>query len=72
MMRISRPIDDYALASFVAGKLPGTMRELICASLTDDDARRLLDMVLEALGSSRHPDDAMRFVAEHWTPVAKA
>ena len=71
MNRIYRPVDDYALAAFIVGKVPGAMREQIYASLADDhDARRLLGMVLEALGSGRGPDDAMRFVADHWSPSA--
>lgn len=71
MSSVPRPIDDYALAAFIVGKVPGTIRDQILESLADDDdMRRLLSMVLEAFAAPGGPDDAMRFVAEHWKPSA--
>ena len=65
------PIDDYALAAFIVGKLPGKMREQIIESLKDDeDARQLLTMAYEALTAGRRPDDAMLWISQNWKPAA--
>lgn len=66
-----RPIDDYALAAFITGKVPGAIREQIIESLNnDDDARELLRMAYEALTAGRKPDDAMRWISQNWKPAA--
>lgn len=71
MVNDSRPIDDYALAAFISGKLPGNMREEIVESLKDDeDARELLSMAYEALLAARRPDDAMLWISQNWKRAA--
>lgn len=71
MRRDPRPIDDYALAAFISGKLPGNMREQIIDSLKDDeDARQLLSMAYEALMAAHRPDDAMIWISQNWKPAA--
>jgi hypothetical protein len=71
MTKDRRPIDDYALAAFITGKLPGKMREQIIDALQDDEeARQLLKMAYEALTEAKHPDDAMQMISERWRPAA--
>ena len=71
MNRQPRPIDDYALAAFITGKIPGKEREQIIEALkTDEDARQLLSMAYEALAASDGPDEAMRQLSETWKRVA--
>ncbi len=71
MSNVHRPIDDYALAAFITGKLPGNVREEIIESLTnDEDARALLKMAHEALSAARRPDDAMLWLSQNWKPAA--
>ena len=65
MTRQPRPIDDYALAAFITGKIPGKIREEIIDSLrSDEDARELLAMAYEALTAAHGPDEAMRQLGE--------
>jgi hypothetical protein len=63
-----RPIDDYALAAYITGKVPGVDRDEMIDSLRDDgDARELLAVVDEALRVEKEPDEAMRLVYRKWS-----
>lgn len=64
-------IDEYALAAFICGKVPGKIREQIIESLVNDaDARQLLAMAYDALTTVAGPDDAMRYISRNWKPAA--
>lgn len=66
-----RPIDDYALAAFITGKLPGKTREEILDALQDEQsARFLLDQTFRALSSARRPDEAMLWLSQNWKRAA--
>lgn len=71
MKRESRPIDDFALAAFITGKVPGHVRAQIIEWLKDDDdARELLKMAYEAFATAKEPDEAMRWISKNWKPAA--
>lgn len=66
-----RPIDDYALAAFITGKLPGNSREEILDALQDDlSAQYLLERTIEALSGARRPDEAMLWLSQNWKRAA--